>query len=747
MYYVSDEFNSAARSNARQILVKALFNGATELTGDNLIDMTVTEATSASDGLVMGSTISSKLVLNLKMPEDALSLEGGWVEPWVGFYGVGALCPLGKYYITKATSTDDFVTATIEAYDGFSKTEEEYTPAIELPAPPETVVRDICAQKGIVLENGIGLVTGDAAVRLDDVSPIPHEPSVNVGGAAAEMYGKNLFNIDTDAADLGGLSTLVEKADGQIVAKQDAAGTFHFLCIPIPACEKLVGKTVTVSGKVKTSGINKGCLRVQWLNVNDAASGSFIASDQVAAEDFAEISVTGAIPEQPSSTYDTLALLLYTNTTATLEEAEYTATYKDVQIELGEQATELEAYKAPVEYVAGETALTTPTATIIVGGDTTIEATYNKDILGISPDVSIGYYDYTIRQYLGYIAGLAGRNARFSRVGELAFKWYSVTDHEIPGTLQYIGGFKKLTESNVAVGSITSGTSDNTLVAGIGAGFSFENPFMTQGILNNIFAGVEGIRYTPAQIKWRGNPSLEAGDVILAEYKNGAFHTVYIMEQTLRVSGGLYSEIKCFGKSDAAIKFDSSPQSKKLQQVYTTLQSAISDATTLLKGANGGVFEVFDGNADGINDGWVVHSLDELQHIKATVDGIGITTDGGESYQQAMTPRGINASAITTGQMSAARVVVGDSPLGDVFSVELDEDGHPVVTIGASDSDVKQKQTNDAITFVNAEDELVSRFSVTGAEWADMQQIKYCGFVWTKSLVTGNVRFTKVGEE
>lgn len=353
---------------------------------------------------------------------------------------------------------------------------------------------------------------------------------------------------------------------------------------------------------------------------------------------------------------------------------------------------------------------------------------------------------YTCRQYIGYFAGLLGKNARFDRTGNLTFVWYTNSGRTIPRTLQYVGGCKRLTDRDYTVQSITSGSSGAELVAGTGVGISFENPFMTQTILDDIFTNIGKISYTPLQLKWRGNPAIEAGDIVAVEDRSGNLCTVYVMEQTIRVSGGLYSEIKCYGASESSIAFSTSPTAKKIQQAYTKLQAALAEATALLNGANGGVFKVLDENGDGVNDGWIIHSLDERQYIKANVNGIGITTDGGGSYKQAITVDGINASVINTGEMSAQRISVGGKALGDVFSVTPDENGHPVVTIGSSDSVIKQKQTNDAITFVNNQDEQVAKFSTTGAEWKDMQQMKYCGFVWSKSPVTGNVRFTKAGE-
>lgn len=86
------------------------------------------------------------------------------------------------------------------------------------------------------------------------------------------------------------------------------------------------------------------------------------------------------------------------------------------------------------------------------------------------------------------------------------------------------------------------------------------------------------------------------------------------------------------------------------------LESVIRDATELLNGANGGVFEILDENHDGINDAWIIKSYDELEYIKATRSGIGLTEDGGKSYRTAMTAKGINADVINTGFLNADRI-------------------------------------------------------------------------------------------
>jgi hypothetical protein len=570
MYTVSTAYTAAAEANARQILTKALFNDETKLSGDNIISMAVTEAVNASGGLSMGSTISSKLTMSLKMPETPLLLDGGFVAPAVGFAGVmtgtgaslasdgvlttaatssldeggtlvfsvtpalasdGAVvfaegpseieyCPLGKFYITEATSKNDFKTIfEIVAYDGFCKTEGKYKPTIAMPNTAKAILKDIAAQCHF------GLATGLA-------------------------YPSGKFEL----------------------------------------------------------------------------------------------------------------------------------------------------------------------------------------------------YDWTCREYIGYLAGLAGKNARFDRDGNLTFVWYTDAQYNVDRDLQFMGGFKRLTSADFTMRSITSGSSDNTLTSGTGVGISFENPLMKQEILDQIFADVGPVTYTPANLKWRGNPAIEAGDIIAVNDKDGRSHVIYIMEQTIKIGGGLRSEIKCYGESDAAIGFDTTPQSKKLQQVYTKLQDAIKSATELLNGSNGGVFEVTDTNADGINDGWIIHSADGQRFIKANVNGIGITTDGGATYKQAMTTDGINASAITVGSLNAERIAVENYDENEPTKLtDYIRFGDGTITLGKGDSAIILKLENDQIAFYNTAGTRLACFTNNSFELENLEdgQIRFQNFGFIPRS-SGNLSFTKL---
>lgn len=86
------------------------------------------------------------------------------------------------------------------------------------------------------------------------------------------------------------------------------------------------------------------------------------------------------------------------------------------------------------------------------------------------------------------------------------------------------------------------------------------------------------------------------------------------------------------------------------------LEQTIKKATELLNGANGGVWELLDENGDEINDAWVLRSHDSQKFVKATRDGIGVTVDGGRTYQTAMTAEGIHGESIIAGSVTAEKL-------------------------------------------------------------------------------------------
>lgn len=50
--------------------------------------------------------------------------------------------------------------------------------------------------------------------------------------------------------------------------------------------------------------------------------------------------------------------------------------------------------------------------------------------------------------------------------------------------------------------------------------------------------------YLPSQLKWRGNPAVEPGDIIYVKRGNNTYR-LYVMEQILQMGSGMYSKIVC----------------------------------------------------------------------------------------------------------------------------------------------------------------------------------------------------------
>ena len=79
---------------------------------------------------------------------------------------------------------------------------------------------------------------------------------------------------------------------------------------------------------------------------------------------------------------------------------------------------------------------------------------------------------------------------------------------------------------------------------------------MTQSQLDAIFADLQFMSYMPFEMKWQGNPLLLAGDKVTITDINNQIYTTLVMDQQLKYTGGLSSNISAKGQSEAAQDFD-----------------------------------------------------------------------------------------------------------------------------------------------------------------------------------------------
>lgn len=153
---------------------------------------------------------------------------------------------------------------------------------------------------------------------------------------------KNLFDINSAVKVSGGSS--FSKNGNQITVSGNMGN--RYVSANVLLDTSLVGKTVTFSAYAKTSDKNTACLRIQWMAPTGLASSAYVQSASVSGQGYQRVRLTGVIPTQPDDTYNMLCLSFYSNgyNATTLPSQLYTVVYTDIQLELGDTATDYVPY-------------------------------------------------------------------------------------------------------------------------------------------------------------------------------------------------------------------------------------------------------------------------------------------------------------------------------------------------------------------------------------------------------------------
>lgn len=154
----------------------------------------------------------------------------------------------------------------------------------------------------------------------------------------------------------------------------------------------------------------------------------------------------------------------------------------------------------------------------------------------------------------------------------------------------------------------------------------YTNPLICEKMVPSIQAVVQGISYTPAKLKHRGNPAFQAGDIVTVPDGDGVYHTVLIQQQTMTFGGGMNSEISCPGQTADTANFNAnSPVSTQIKQevdqsraeieyqiavnnaaIYAAVYSALGEANaslnTQLENATESIIE-HDGKIEKLEEG------------------------------------------------------------------------------------------------------------------------------------------------
>lgn len=217
---------------------------------------------------------------------------------------------------------------------------------------------------------------------------------------------------------------------------------------------------------------------------------------------------------------------------------------------------------------------------------------------------------YTMREAIGYIAGLYGKFAIFNRAGQLEFRWYENSDYDVKLSKTY--SFTKDEQDYSIDQLIILQNQEKTFKAGNGVnGISCSNPFATQSIADAIYKKIGGFTFRKGTVKFLGDCRIDPWDVIGVEDLSGKTYKIPAMSISHSVDGGLTTTIESFSNSNSDVSDTfSGPVTKAMERTYAQLlivNKLIADRVT----------------ADYVDANYV--KTKELDAVQATIENAVIT--------------------------------------------------------------------------------------------------------------------------
>lgn len=188
---------------------------------------------------------------------------------------------------------------------------------------------------------------------------------------------------------------------------------------------------------------------------------------------------------------------------------------------------------------------------------------------------------YSCREVLGFVAGALGCNAIIDRQGKFKFINISKTSSLTITNENYSNYFRQsklykisklvntLDESTIEIGSIN----DDTVC------LNMTNPFVNEDILKDIYNKMNEFNFSPYELNWNGDLSLDLGDSIEIVDKKGTSLIQPILNQSFVYTGGLSSIVQAQGDT-------------KLANTYTTKTKEEADLDRVKDDINNAVNKV-----------------------------------------------------------------------------------------------------------------------------------------------------------
>lgn len=266
------------------------------------------------------------------------------------------------------------------------------------------------------------------------------------------------------------------------------------------------------------------------------------------------------------------------------------------------------------------------------------------DFTGTVPNYTVTKLSgYTCREVLGYVASICGGNAYITRDGKFTILFPTEVDCTITAA-NYFGSGYKVEDQVYKIGMITcqnksnsSSSSDsydstndtNTISVGSLASdtmeLTFENPWVTESVLNDIYNKLNGFSYLGYTLKWQGDLSLDPMDIVTVIDKNNITRKALIFANKLNYTGGLTAETSAKGETKNSNFFNSSgPTTKNIERLSVKLlvaeKALINKASIQDLQANSARIDALDANVATINTALINYaSVTQLDAVKANI--------------------------------------------------------------------------------------------------------------------------------
>lgn len=294
---------------------------------------------------------------------------------------------------------------------------------------------------------------------------------------------------------------------------------------------------------------------------------------------------------------------------------------------------------------------------------------------------------YTHRQALGLIAQIEAGFVTFSRTGKLQIRTLQDSDYNVSMDEYYSKGLlKKGIRYRVGGITCTVNKDEETLTLKVGRDtgpqINLENDVMTQEILNDVYEKLADVDFYPYALEWRGNPSLEAGDLFTIQDASGSPLKVPNLGYKLVYNGGLKATSEAGTKSRTDVKPSGRPTLQqqinktlsKIKEESNSLKDAFEEANEKITGNRGGYLTArYDENGKPYE--FLVMDTEDINSatnvIRLNQEGIGFSQNGYNGpFGVAITIDGhIVADFIDTGILNAGIIQAGFNGIAEGVSM------------------------------------------------------------------------------